>query len=73
MSTHHERTRTAADLADEALRYLDAVEVFASLDADPHATVRARAACARAREERAAQQASTTSTAARKAVLRWRS
>ena len=40
MSTHHERTRAAADLADEALRYLDAVEVFASLDADPHAAVR---------------------------------
>ena len=70
MSTHHVRTRAAADLADEALRYLDAVEVFASLDADPHATVRARAACARAREERAGQQATPT---ARKAVLRWRS
>ena len=70
MSTHHVRTRAAANLADEALRYLDAVEVFASLDADPHAAVRTRAACARAREERAAQQASTT---ARKAVLRWRS
>jgi putative ubiquitin-RnfH superfamily antitoxin RatB of RatAB toxin-antitoxin module len=70
MSIHRERPRAAADLADEALRYLDAVEVFASLDADPHAAIRARAACARAREERAAQQASTTE---RKAVLRWRS
>ena len=70
MSTHHVRTYGAAGLADEALRYLDAVEVFASLDADPHAAVRARAACARAREECAEQQASTT---ARKAVLRWRS
>jgi hypothetical protein len=70
MSIHHERPRAAADLADEALRYLDAVDVFATLDADPHADARARAACARGREERAAQQASTTE---RKAVLRWRS
>ena len=70
MSIHHERPRAATDLADEALRYLDAVDVFASLDADPHADARARAAHARAREERAAQQASAT---ARKAVLRWRS
>jgi hypothetical protein len=70
MSIHHERPRAAADLADEALRYLDAVDVFASLDADPHADARARAACARAREERAGQQATPT---ARKAVLRWRS
>ena len=61
MSSHHERPRAAAGLADEALRYLDAVDVFASLDADPHAD-------ARAREERAAQQATAT---ARKAVLRW--
>ena len=68
MSSHHERPRAAADLADEALRYLDAVDVFASLDADPHADARARAACAR--EEGAAQQATPT---ARKAVLRWRS
>ncbi len=70
MSIHHERPRAAADLADEALRYLDAVDVFASLDADPHADARARAACPRAREERAAQQAMPTT---RKAVLRWRS
>ena len=65
MSSHHERPRAAADLADEALRYLDAVDVFASLDAGPHADARARA-----REERAAQQATPT---ARKVVLRWRS
>jgi hypothetical protein len=70
MSIHHERPRAAADLADEALRYLDAVDVFASLDADPHADARARAACARAREERTAQQATPT---ARKVALRWRS
>jgi hypothetical protein len=70
MSTHHERPRAAADLADEALRYLDAVEVFATLDADQHADARARAAWARAREERAGQQATPT---ARKVVLRWRS
>ena len=70
MSIHHERPRAAADLADEALRYLDAVEVFASLNADPHADARTRAACTRAREERAAQQAAPT---ARKVVLRWRS
>jgi len=70
MSIHHERPRAPADLADEALRYLDAVDVFASLDADPHADARARAACARAREERAGQQATPT---ARKVVLRWQS
>ena len=70
MSSHHERPRAAADLADEALRYLDAVDVFGSLDADPHADARARAACARAREERAGQQATPM---ARRVVLRWRS
>lgn len=70
MSIHHERARVAANVADEALRYLDAVDVFASLDADPHADARTRAACARASEERAGQQATPTP---RKVVLRWRS
>ena len=70
MSSHHEPARAAADVVDEAIRYLDAVDVFASLEADPHATARARAACARAREERAGQQATPT---ARKVVLLWQS
>ena len=34
MSIDDERPRAAANIADEARRYLDAVEVFASLDAD---------------------------------------
>ena len=64
-------TRYAAtDVAQEALRYLDVVDVFATLNADPHAAARARAARARACEDGAAQQPGVTE---RKGVLRWRS
>jgi hypothetical protein len=35
---------TADTLAREASRYLETVELFARLDADPHASARARAA-----------------------------
>ena len=70
MNSRNERSSRAGDVADEAARYLEAVELFATLDADPHAAARARAASARSREDRATHQASTT---ARKAVLRWRS
>ncbi|MGH3010103.1 MAG: hypothetical protein ACRDLM_11960 [Gaiellaceae bacterium] len=70
MSTRNERSSRATDVADEAARYLDVVNTFATLEADPHAAARARAATARVREDRAAQQASTT---ARKGARRWRS
>ena len=70
MSARTERTRTgAASVADEAHRYLEVVDGFAALDADPHAAARTRAASARAREDRESQQTATT----RKAVFRWRS
>jgi hypothetical protein len=45
MTTDHPHCTEAADVACEASRYLAVVELFASLDADPHA--RARAAHAR--------------------------
>ncbi len=68
MNSRHDRSSRAATVADEAARYLEAVELFASLGADPHTEARARAACARAREDRAAR----APASARKAVLRWR-
>lgn len=49
--TAHLTTR-ANELAREACRYLEAVETFASLGADPHAAARARAAQRRRVEER---------------------
>jgi len=45
-------------------------EVFASLDADPHASARARAAHARRAEDRVTH---TPQPRTRKAVNRWRS
>ena len=64
-------TRYAAtDVSQEALRYLDVVDVFATLNADPHAAARARAAHARACEDHTAQRPDAT---AGKGVLRWRS
>jgi putative ubiquitin-RnfH superfamily antitoxin RatB of RatAB toxin-antitoxin module len=69
--TGNEYTRYApTDVAQEALRYLDVVDVFATLNADPHAAARARAARARACEDSAAQEPDATE---RKGVLRWRS
>jgi len=69
--TGNDCTRYAAtDVAQEALRYLEVVDVFATLNADPHAAARARAAHARAREGCTAQRPDTTT---RKGVLRWRS
>jgi len=68
--TGNRSTRCAAtDVAQEALRYLEVVDVFAALNADPHAAARARAARARVSEDSAAQPAATE----RKGVLRWRS
>jgi len=46
---------TADALAREASRYLDVVETFAALGADPPATARHRAAQQRCSEERALQ------------------
>jgi hypothetical protein len=60
-------TRYAAtDVAQEALRYLDVVGVFATLNADPHAAARARAC-----ENSAAQRRPDATV--RTGVLRWRS
>ena len=63
MTAHITTTRTD-DLAREACRYLDVVETFAALGADPHGTARRRAAQQRCSEQRTLQ---TT----RKGVLRW--
>ena len=64
MSATRERKRR--DLAEEARQYLDVVDRFAALGADPHAAARTRANLARAHEDR------TTQASARKAVFRWR-
>ena len=42
--------RRGETIAAEARRYLDVVDTFAALGADPHARARIRAADARARE-----------------------
>jgi hypothetical protein len=63
------RTQTQG-VAHEAARYLEVIDVFASLGADPHAAARAHAARARSNEERAQK---AVQAAERKAVLRWRS
>jgi len=47
MTTEQPYRTEAGDVAREASRYLDVVELFASLGADPHASARARAAHAR--------------------------
>ena len=59
--------RGGCDLAEEARRYLEVVDSFAALGADPHAAARARANRARAYEDR------TTQASGPKAVFRWRS
>lgn len=56
-------------LARETARYLDVVDLFAALGADPHAAARARAASARA-AERAAR--THTPVTKRRGVRRWR-
>ena len=70
MTTEKPHRIEAADVACEASRYLDVVEVFASLDADPHASARARAAHARRAEDRVTH---TSQPQTGKAVHRWRS
>ena len=60
------RERAGCDLAEEARRYLEVVDGFAALGADPHAAARRRAKLARAYEDR------TTQASGRKAVFRWR-
>ena len=57
-------TNRADELAREAGRYLDVIETFAALGADPHATARRRAAHQRCNEQR-------TQQSARKGMLRW--
>jgi hypothetical protein len=55
-------------VAAEAARYLDAVDLFSSLGADPHAAARIRAARARQYENQTLQ---TACTGARRGVRRW--
>jgi hypothetical protein len=62
MTAHLPATNTTADEhAREAGRYLAVIEAFASLGADPHAAVRARAAHARHSDNHSAQTAPTRS------------
>ena len=70
MTTEKPYRTEAGDVAREATRYLDVVELFASLDADPHTSARARAAHARRVEDRVTH---TAQPRTRKAVNRWRS
>ena len=70
MTTEKPYRTEAGDVAREASRYLDVVELFASLDADPHASSRARAAHARRAEDRVTH---TAQPGTRKAVNRWQS
>jgi hypothetical protein len=70
MTTEQPHRTEAADVAGEASRYLDVVELFASLDADPHASARVRAAHARRAEDRVTHRPKPRT---RKAVNRWRS
>jgi hypothetical protein len=56
MSAHILNTRSRGEtIAAEARRYLDVVDTFAALDADPHPRARTRAADARAREHTVAR------------------
>jgi hypothetical protein len=48
-------TRRGETIAAEARRYLDVVDTFAALGADPHAHARTRAADARAHEHTVAR------------------
>ena len=70
MTTEQPHRTEGAVVAREASRYLDVVELFASLDADPHASARARAAHARHAEDRVTHPPQPRT---RKAVHRWRS
>ncbi len=56
-------------VAREAARYLQVVELFATLGADPHAAARACAARARAAERLASQMPAAASK--RRGVLGW--
>lgn len=62
--TAHLATTAAEELAREARRYLETVETFASLGADPHESARARAARKRQIEDRSRE-------TAWKGVRRW--
>jgi hypothetical protein len=58
------------ELGQEASRYLEVVETFAALEADPHGDVRTRAARKREAE---GQAAGPRAVAERRAIRRWRS
>lgn len=70
MSRRERAQKRAEKIAREASRYLDTVELFSALDADPHAAARARAARARANEEQRAAQPPARS--AHEGAPRWR-
>jgi hypothetical protein len=57
-------------VAREAAHYLNVVELFAALGADPHAAARARAARARTAERRAARMPAAATK--RRGAPRWR-
>ena len=68
MTAHLAPPNTADELGREASRYLEVVDAFASLAADPHARARAHAAQARQREQTAGQR---TRLAVAKGGRRW--
>lgn len=59
---------TAGDVDEEAMRYLDVVNPFASLGADPHEAARTRTARARHNENLTRP---TAQVGAQKGVRRW--
>ena len=63
-----ERGGHTGGIAEEASRYLDAVDLFAGLGADPHAPARIRAARARHHKNQILQ---TAQTGARKGARGW--
>ncbi|MGH2845115.1 MAG: hypothetical protein ACRDL0_03680 [Thermoleophilaceae bacterium] len=68
--TANSRARPDGAVAREAARYLKVVELFATLGADPHAAARARAAHARAHEDRVEEPRAAATK--RRGVLGWR-
>ncbi len=70
MSNKTSATSVTGELfAAEALRYLEVVETFAALDADPHAAARERATRRRATEDEARPRVASLG---RKPILRWK-
>lgn len=70
MSNENPTAANGEEIAAEACQYLDALETFAALDADPHADARARAARERAVEDEGGR---PQAAAERRSILRWAS